>query len=412
MNKLIVCMFVILLISLPFSGCLSEKAASSVKDSPTNNESNNITDMRGVHVEVPKNITRAAVISDGFVECVMISLGVQDTIVAVGTSTSDQDTYEDTFVFPSVKGDNFTYQKGKNTMIYLDPSLKETVKLAPKQYNVISYEALAKSNPDVVIIRVGDCSVGWDNKDTMNKTISTMEALGIPVIVLYSPTYYSNSDLSAIRDEMRIIGQIFGKEKDALELVDYVQSTEKMISERTKDIPEEDKPTILYFGLSPNARKAGGSGHSWGIDTPESYTIEGIVHAKNAYRDTGTSKILNTEQVLALDPDVILLATSWGYHPARELYEAPYYQDLSELSAIKSKKVYAMPWTPCNCARRLEYPIDLMITAKAAYPDKFQDIKVHEWVLDYYMNVYHVDDETAKGLRSAQWLDWMEEEDF
>ena len=401
-------MFLILLISLPFSGCVSEKATLSETVPSTNNESDSITDMRGVQVKVPKNITRAAVISDGFVECVMISMGVQDTIVAVGTTITTDYTY----VFPSVKGENFTYENGKNTMLYLDPSLNDTTRLTPQQYNVISYETLASSDPDVIILRVGDCSVGWDNRDTMNKTIDTMESLGIPVIVLYSPTYYSNSDLSTIREEIKIIGQIFGKEEEALELANYIQSTEKMISNRTMDIPEASKPAVLYFGLSPNARKAGGSGHSWGIDTPESYTIEGIVHAKNAYRDTGTAKVLNTEQVLAMDPDVILLATSWGYHPARELYEAPYYQNLNELSAIKNKRVYSMPWTPSNCARRLEYPIDLMITAKACYPEEFQDIKVHEWVLDFYKQVYSVDDETARGLRSAQWLDWMEEEDF
>ncbi|WP_235283455.1 MULTISPECIES: iron ABC transporter substrate-binding protein [unclassified Methanosarcina] len=401
-------MFLILLVSLPFSGCTSEKATLPATDPSTNDESSIITDMRGVQVKVPKNITRTAVISDGFVECVMISLGVQDNIVAVGTTITPNNKVE----IPSVKGENITYENGQNTMLYLDPSIKDTIRLTPQQYNVISFEALASSDPDVIILRVGDCSVGWDNRDTMNKTINTMESLGIPVIVLYSPTYYSNSDLSTIREEIKIIGQIFGKQEKALELADYIQSTEKMISDRTRDIPETDKPSVLYLGLSPNARKAGGSGHSWGIDTPESYTIEGIVHAKNAYRDTGTAKILNAEQVLAIDPDVILLATSWGYHPARELYEAPYYQNLNELSAIKNKKVYSMPWTPSNCARRLEYPIDLMITAKACYPEKFQDIKVHEWVLDFYKQAYNVDDETARGLRSVQWLDWMEEEDF
>jgi len=53
-----------------------------------------------------------------------------------------------------------------------------------------------------------------------------------------------------------------------------------------------------------------------------------------------------------------------------------------------------------------------MIIAKAAYPEQFSDIKVHEWVLEFYQNVYGVDEETAIGLRSAQWLDWMVEEDF
>lgn len=53
-----------------------------------------------------------------------------------------------------------------------------------------------------------------------------------------------------------------------------------------------------------------------------------------------------------------------------------------------------------------------MVIAKAAYPDRFADIQVHEWVLDFYQSVYGVDTATAKELRSVQWLDWMVEAGF
>jgi iron complex transport system substrate-binding protein len=53
-----------------------------------------------------------------------------------------------------------------------------------------------------------------------------------------------------------------------------------------------------------------------------------------------------------------------------------------------------------------------MIIAKASYPDKFTDIRVADWVLNFYKKVYKVDDKTAKELRSVQWLDWVEEENF
>jgi iron complex transport system substrate-binding protein len=143
----------------------------------------------------------------------------------------------------------------------------------------------------------------------------------------------------------------------------------------------------------------------------ESYFIEDIVNAKNAFQGTGGWKILSAEQILALNPDVIVLPTDWGYHPPRELYEAPYYQNLQELEAIKNQRVWALPYTPYNCAKRLEYPIELMVIAKAAYPDLFEDIIFHEWVLQFYQNVYNVDKDTAEDIRSIQWLDWTLEED-
>ncbi|MDQ1276026.1 MAG: iron complex transport system substrate-binding protein, partial [Euryarchaeota archaeon] len=69
-------------------------------------------------------------------------------------------------------------------------------------------------------------------------------------------------------------------------------------------------------------------------------------------------------------------------------------------------------WTPMNCARRTEYPIDMMVIAKACYPDLFSDIKVHEFALDFYQDVYGVNRTTAQELRSNQWLDWTVESDF
>ena len=51
------------------------------------------------------------------------------------------------------------------------------------------------------------------------------------------------------------------------------------------------------LGLNPNVRKNGGTGGVWGVDTPESYIIEKVANAKNAFREKGTGKVLNTEQI-------------------------------------------------------------------------------------------------------------------
>ncbi len=140
--------------------------------------------------------------------------------------------------------------------------------------------------------------------------------------------------------------------------------------------------------------------------------LERLTGARNAYRGAGSRVLLNAEQILALDPDVIFLPTSSGYHPPRELAEAPYFRDLQQLRAVREKRVYALPWTPMNCARRLEYPLDLLVMAKGAFPDRFRDLAVHQWALAFYRRTHGVDERQALELRRAQWLDWTVDAGF
>lgn len=366
-----------------------------------------IIDSRGVAVEVPTEIERVVTISDGLVEGVMTRLGVEDTLVGLGSSCLPK-VWE--YEYPTVEGENYWYRDGMNPVNYLNPWIRD-LPLVARSGTAMNYETLAGLEPDVVILRVGCCTFQAGDEEKVQKTIDTIESLEIPLIVLYGPPYYDEPEKERITEEIRIIGQLFDQEDEAMELAEYLESTVNMAEVRTENVPESEKPTVLMFGLSPNARNEGGAGTAHGLDTIESYFIEEIVNAKNAYRGEGGSfLLLSTEHVLALDPDVVVLCTAWGYHPPSELYTAPYYQSLQELDAVKNGRVMALPWTPCNCAKRLEYPIDVMVIAKAAYPERFEDIDLAEWLLDFYQNVYDVDRETAKELRSAQWMDWTVED--
>ena len=371
-----------------------------------------VTDMRGKQVNIPENLERVATIDDGFIEGVMTHLGVINKVTAIGSWSMKRD-YK--YTYETIDGKKYT-AKGVNTMKYLHPWLNDIPCFNSPQGDILNYETLAKAEPQLVILRVGDCTVsggsyfrGGDPAQ-LEKTITMIESLDIPLVVLFSPTYYGKAELSSMKEEMRVLGDIFKQRDKTLKLYEYLNETEIMVRNRTKNI--KDKPNVLYFGLNSAARKQGGSGMVSGITTPESYIIENIVNAKNAYRGKGNNIILSGEQVYAIDPDVILLPTQNGYHPADELLKAPYYQNLNQLKAVQNKRVYALPWTPMNCSRRVEYPLDILIIAKAAYPEVFKDIKVHQFALDFYKKVYNVDDKTAKALRSEQLLDWTVENDF
>ena len=374
---------------------------------PSAGEARTVTDMRGVPVSVPDDPRAVATIDDGFIEGVMTHLGVIDRVKVIGSWSMKRD-YR--YVFASRTGESEEY-RGWNTMKYLHPWLNDLPCVNSPQGNIISYEALAAASPDVVILRVGDTPAGTD-KEKVSRTIGTIEALGLPLVVLYSPTWFHSSDLSSMKTEAGIIGELFGLRQKAEALADRLAATETMIRERTRNVSDKDRPSVLLLGLRPDVRKKGGAGAVQGTDTPESYIIEQVVHARNAYQGKGTSVPMSAEQIYACDPDVILLPTANGYHPPFELYEAPYYENLQELRAVRNRRVYALPWSPMNASRRVEYPLDMLIIAKASYPGLFADISVYDFALRFYQDVYGVDEATARGLRSTQLLDWMADSHF
>ena len=371
-------------------------------------ETRTIVDMRGTTVTFPLELSRIATIDDGFIEGVMTHLGVVDKVAAIASWGLKRDYH---YSFESLLGEGFEH-RGLSTMKYLHPWLDELPCFNSPQGNILNFETLAKADPELVILRVGDCSVRSGNDENIAKTIATIEDLGLPLVVLYAPTYYGRSDLGTMRDEMGVIGDIFGQKEKAFKLADKLAETEKTIRERTEGIAEADRQKVLYIGMDSGSRQKGAAGAVFGTNTPDSYIIENIAGAVNAFQGLGIGVPISTEQIYALDPDVIVLPTYNGYHPPREVYEAPYFADLAELRAIRDRRVYALPWTPMNCAKRLEYPIDLLIIAKAAYPERFGDIKIYDFALNLYKELYNVDEETAKGLRSTQLLDWMAEYGF
>lgn len=392
MNFLNVCMLAV--------ACLCLISGAGCAD-----EYRTVVDSRGVQVQIPAEIERVVTVSDGIIESVLFVLGEEDKIIGVGSS-GIQMVFN--YTYPSVREETYEYQDGMNPVTYLNPQIRELPVIM--RSGVINYEALAGLNPDLVILHVGAWLPSMEDEE-VQKMVRTIESLGIPVFVLDATQYLDDPDHSTISDEIRVLGAVFEKENKADELADYIESQTQVVFERTEDVPDVERATVLRFDAYPTIREAGGAGAVRGIDRVDSYLIEEIVHAKNAYQNTGNPTV-STEQLLALDPDVIILGTAGGYHPPEELYSAPYYQNAGELSAVKNRRVYSLPWTSGNCARSLEYPIAVMIIAKAAYPELFTDIKVHDWVLEFYQNVYEVDEETAIGLRSMQWLDWTVEEDF
>ena len=359
-----------------------------------------LLDMADRTVTIPQPPERVVALSRGLVDSTMVVFGVDDKLVGYGECDRHVEAHNINYIFRGKEYKCFSARPEVN----VNPRILELPYVGDSKAG-INFETVANLNPDLVIMR----TTIWTGNENELKTIERIETLGIPLVTLCEPDELENPSEKVIYEEIKILGKVFDKQEKAQELVNFLKEKVSFITERTKDIPEEEKPTLLYFCASTRHREKGAAGVVHGVDMIESIFLESIVNAKNAFRGTGR-QIMSSEQVLALDPDVIVLPTCQGFHPASELSHEDF-KNLQDLRVIKEKRVYSLPYTSCR-TERLEFPIPLMIEAKAAYPDRFADVNVFQWVLDYYKDMYGIDDETAIQIMVSQRLYWMDEEGF
>lgn len=361
-----------------------------------------IVDARGITVTIPADPQRVATVSDALIEELMIIFGVQERVVGIGSTCLVR---EFSYEYQSVSGETYKFDGGMNPANFLYPQLRD-LQLFVQPGTEINFETLAAFDPDLVIIDLGACTLKWtEDPAAMQLGLSRLESLGIPVVILQGPNAGGTPGIESLTNNIRILGEVFNQGEKAKAIATYLEDSIRLVFDRTKDISEADKPSVLLLGLNPNVREEGGVGSAFGLSDIQSYFVEEIVHARNAFQQKNNA-ILNPEQILALDPDVIILPTSNGYHPPRELTDTVYFENIQTLQAIENNRIGALPWSPCNCDKRLEYPLDVIVIAKYAYPELFSDIDLAAWTKDFYKTVYGVSDEQAAGLLHAQWMDW------
>jgi iron complex transport system substrate-binding protein len=353
--------------------------------------------MRGVQVSIPEDPHRVIAISRGIIDTAMYSFGVQDKLV--GGSVYNKDSGYGNYTY-----DNETHRICPFISFLLNPDYRNLTNVgafggplgvAP------NVEVVASLNPDLVIMR----DQGADEENTA-KFLDAAKRLEIPVVVLKYADCYDDISVGTIYEEIRLLGEVFGKQEKAEEIVALMNEQVELIRERTKDIADEDKPRVLYFGAPSYAKDRGGAGYAFGTDTIESAFLEDIINAKNAY-DGDNTELISAERLLSIDPDVIILPTYSGYHPPSVMYNEEQFGKVQELRALKDRRGYSLTATPIM-DERLEFPINLMIAAKAIYPDRFEDIDLEEWIGNYFKELYGVDDEKANELMDALLLRYLE----
>lgn len=223
-------------------------------------------------------------------------------------------------------------------------------------------ELIAREDPDVIFYRGRGGDPAGAN-ELQQKT-------GIPVIFVTQDDMGPNRDV--LYDSWKVIGQVLNKKDRAASLIDFVETTITDLDDRTKDVPDDGKPTSYAGGVSHHGPQGLNS-------TKAPFPPLGWVNAKFAaeelnYGESDRDRLkvqVSKEKLLEWDPEVIFVDLG-NLETVKEGVQKN--QEFQQLSAIQNDRVYGYhPYHQYNFNATTTLANSYFMGA-TLYPDQFNDI--------------------------------------
>jgi len=324
MKRKIMLILCLCMLAAEFSGCSAQDTADG--------NMRVITDTFGREVEVPEKVESIVCVGVGALRysCYM---GAADLVVGV----EDYETQAGmTCLYNYVNFDKFKDLPviGTNGEPYV--------------------EELITADPQVIVMSK---YASVDADDLQEKT-------GTPVVVVAGSDTALDDDAY---ETIAIMGALYGAQERAEELTEYLKGIQNDLHDRTKDIPESEKPSVYVGGVAFK-------GYHGFEGTEAGYGPLALINAKNLADTTGQSGAFNIdlEKVLSWDPDIIFLDFN-GMDIINEDYakNPDYY---NALTAVGEGKVYSQISFRSNAANLENALADAYYAACVIYPEQFGDI--------------------------------------
>lgn len=224
-------------------------------------------------------------------------------------------------------------------------------------------EAILNCDPDLILSLYASDKSAMDELQTKTAT---------PVVTLS----YGNKEAfdDNLLTSISLLGTILNKKERANELVSYIQNIKTDLNNRTKNIKEEDKPSI-YLGCQSNYGLKGFESSSADYSIFNVFNIKNVLDI-NGYK--GYQKEVDIEKLVVMDPDKIILDAG-----GLELFKNEYSDSTkatiyNSLSAIKNGEVYLqMPYNAYYTNLEIAY-CDAYYDAIVSFPNQFKDIDIKE----------------------------------
>jgi len=342
-----------LIIMLSFGGCSNSSATSEEPSSSSagNAKSDETPEMRivqgddGSEVEIPYTITKAAPLIGAFAQMTeMLTVG-EGKIAAAAT-----DNISDYFkqVFPDYEESN------------------------PNNYDASSVEDLIAAGAQVCY---GPTSI------LSEEQLAQLKEAGIAYVPIDNI-----KTVEGMSNAFLIIGEILGEDEytRAQEFVDYYQGNIDLCKERTTDMAEEEKITLLslFYSADTYATINGGDICS------EYVEAAGAVNVSKEYSpDAGSNNLtVDAEQIVAWNPQFIMTSNQEG---KEAILNDP---ALATVEAVKNNNVHVCPYgVYLWSVRSGEGSMLPLWLGTQLYPELFSDVNMESVVKEFFNNWYNYD---------------------
>ncbi len=352
-RKLLIALMLMAVMMTTMVGC-----AGKTGDTAPPAAERKVVDMTGVEVTLPAEVKTIA-------NCWPSS---NQIMITLGT-TAKQPAY-----FSVLKTESFSW------MQIVNPAIKE--KPAFGSGNTVTAEHLLALDPDVVI--------------TANaKDAEAFRNAGLTAMCMMFNNY------EGLRESVLKTGEAIGGDAAtrAQAYAAYLDQNIKLVQDRLADVKVEGRPTVYYLdgqsGKTPYS--TGGSG------TMQEEWIN-MAGGKLATSEIlqGMTKEITPEQLLRLDPDIIVVG---GLNQATAYEALMADKNLAGLKALKEKHVYRIPQGTFQWDRfGSESALQVVWMAKTLYPDKFKDVDMKQMTINFYKNYlgYDLSSEYADAILSGK----------
>jgi len=241
------------------------------------------------------------------------------------------------------------------------PDLPET----STRYDIY-YEQMAALNPDVILTSSATEAPDFENK------------VGCPCVVATGSGWTYSYDNGGLYGQVEVIGDLLEKEEEADELIGFIESKIDMIRSVTETLDESEKPKVYYAtrGATKGFYDPKESRDFTRTETHyEPIDIAGGINV--AAGSEGTTINVGIEQIIAWDPDYILLSSgsSENNEALEFILTSP---ELQSISAIKNGNVYNC-FSPHSRGSPPDKSLFNMIyMAKLFHPEEFKDVDLEK----------------------------------
>ncbi len=221
-------------------------------------------------------------------------------------------------------------------------------------------ETLIGARPDVILMAYGGALPKWS---------AAMEAYHVPIVLM------PNTSLEGLKTTARITGQVLGEQeaKVAEDYIRYFDGNIRRVRSVTDRLAANERPTVLHTA----------SAGVLTIDGRDSVIDDWIAIAggRNAADIVGVGRPVTLEQIVAWDPDVIIVGTAPNQRSRQEILDDPRWR---EIKAVKAGKVFVNPTGAYLWDRHsAEAALQVLWAAKTLHPELFPKLDIKRETKDF-----------------------------